>query len=120
MKENLVEIQTLLDLLGFSDIRSARKFCTENKIPLLNLGKRVYTHALFLDLYVEKKITAFVDENYTNPSEILAAVKSEDKDQLLKAMETLSGDDEVKVKLKVNKSEMSQASKKLLDQLKSA
>lgn len=119
MKENLVEIQTLLDLLGLSDVRSVKKFCMENKIPLFKLGKKVYTCAIFLDLHIEQKLTAFVNENYANPSEILAAVKSEDKVQLLSTMES-SSNDEVSVKPKRSKGQMGQAATKLLDQLKSA
>lgn len=120
MKDKLVEIHSLLELLGFTDIRSVKKFCLQNKIPLFNLGKKVYTIATFLDVYIEAELTVFVNENYTDPAQVMAAVKENDKTALLKLIESPQKQTIEKTKIKTNKSEMSKASKNLLNKLKSA
>ncbi len=119
MKEKLIEIQALLDLLGFSDMRSVKKFCIQNKIPLFNLGKKVYTLAAFIDLFVENELTLFVSQNYANPSEILEAVKHDDSLKLVKLMESKS-EERNAVMPRKGKTKMGKAAKDLLTKLKTA
>lgn len=75
MFQKLVDIHSLLDILGFTDLRSVKRFCVSNKIPLFNLGKKTYTMSSFIDHLIETELTAFVNSNYDNPSEVLKAVK---------------------------------------------
>lgn len=119
-KEKLVDIQTLLEWLGYEDVRSVRAWCKKNKIPLFDVGRRTYTIATFIDAYIEAELSVFVNENYANPSQVMTAVKGNDKVELLKLTESSQTQVIEKAKMKINKSEMSKASKNLLSKLKSA
>ena len=119
MKEKLVEIESLLELLGYNDLRSVRRWCIKNKIPLFVVGKRTYTVANFLDLFLEKELKLFVDSNYENPEAVMNAIDNDDKTTLVTLMEAPTTEN-VKIKFKKNKSEMGKAAKNLLDKLKSA
>lgn len=43
-KYNLIGLEELMVLLGYNDERSVRKWCSDNQIPILELGKRRYIH----------------------------------------------------------------------------
>lgn len=43
-KYNLIGLEELMGLLGYTDERSVRKWCSDNQIPILELGKRRYIH----------------------------------------------------------------------------
>lgn len=121
MKEKLVEINTLLDLFGSEDIRAVKRFCVQNRIPLFKLGKKVYTLETFLDLFIECELKSFVDVNFANPSEIMAAVKTDDKVRLSKLIVPEPAKDEVaKKQMRPNKKEMGKAAKNLVHKLKVA
>lgn len=42
-KENLMELNALMQLLGYEDERSVKKWCKQNKIPVLKIGAKKYT-----------------------------------------------------------------------------
>lgn len=84
---NELDIATIHDLLGYTDTRSVEKWCKENKLPILTIGKRKYTVENFLEIFLEKELKIFIDANYTNPEEILGAVMNDDKAQLIDLLE---------------------------------
>lgn len=117
---DLVEITKIYELTGFTDLRSVKKWCALKKIPLFQVGKRIYTIATFLEMYIESELEMFVKENYLNPSEVLAAVKDGDKEKLLKSVKPEQLAEEVKTKFTKNKNKMGKTARNLLEKLKSA
>lgn len=116
----LIESNQLLDILGYSDLRSVMTWASKNKVPIINIGKKIYCARNFIDLIIENQINSFVYKNYDNPSEVLAAVKANDNQEFARLAELPPADTKVKTKFKKNKSEMGKAAKNLLDKLKSA
>ncbi len=98
INDKLIEIRELLELLGYSDMRSLRNFCTENKIPLFNLGKKTYTVSNFLDIVIANEF----GKNYSNADEILRAINDDDKDELVRLLDAPT-EQRVKTKFKNNK-----------------
>lgn len=120
LEEKLIEINELLDILGYSDLRSVKTWANKNKIPLITIGKKVYCVRNIIDLIIENKINSYINNNFENPSEVLEAVKANDSVKLSQLLESPPVDKEAKIKIVKNKNEMSKASKSLLNKLKSA
>ncbi|MDZ4786579.1 MAG: hypothetical protein SGJ02_10945 [bacterium] len=118
MKEKLVDIQTLLEWLGYEDVRSVRVWCKKNKIPLFDVGKRTYTVADFLDIFLEKELKLFVEANYEHPASILEAINNDDKTTFSTLVEA-PVTDKVKKVFKNNKT-MSKQAQDFLSQIKTA
>ncbi len=118
MKEKLVEIESLLELLGYEDLRSVRSWCRKNKVPLFTVGKRTYTIANFLDMFLEKELKLFVDANYADPDAVLDAIQNDDKTTLSNLLEA-PATNEVKKQFKRNQT-MSQQAEDFLNQIKTA
>lgn len=118
MKEKLVDIQTLLEWLGYEDVRSVRAWCKKNKIPLFDVGRRTYTVADFLDIFLEREMKLFVEANYENPASVLEAISNDDKTTLSTLMEAPASD-KVKKVFKNNKT-MSKQAQDFLSQIKIA
>ncbi len=83
INDKLIELRDLMEILGYSDMRSVKSFCVENKIPLFNLGKRTYTVSNFLDLVIANEF----GKNYSNGDEILKAINDDDKEELIRLLE---------------------------------
>lgn len=112
--EKLIEIHELIDILGYSDIRSVKKFCEQNKIPLMNLGKKTYTISNFLDLLVANELS----KSYSNSEDILNAIASDDKSELARLIEA-PVEESVATSYK-GKKQMGSAAQKLFDKLNAA
>ena len=80
----LVEINELLDLLGYTDERSIETWCKKNKIPLFQLGKKTYTIRIFIDLFFSKKMEEYVKATFKNADGILKAIADDNKLELSK------------------------------------
>lgn len=44
MLNDLIDIYNLTEVLGYTDLRSIRKWCSKNKLSILVLGKKNYIH----------------------------------------------------------------------------
>lgn len=42
-EDELVELAVLMEVLGYRDKRTVRKWCEARKVPLIKLGKKTYT-----------------------------------------------------------------------------
>ncbi len=82
MREKLIEISELIDLLGFEDGRTIENWCKKNKLPILKMGKKKYTISTFLELFITDELTKFVNEKYDNPEKIIEAVEKDNKEEL--------------------------------------
>lgn len=80
--DKLIEIQELIDLLGYTDHRSIESWCKKNKIPLFHIGKKTYTLKDFINRFISEKLELFVKANYKNSNEILNAIYQDDKVEL--------------------------------------
>jgi hypothetical protein len=50
--DRLVDIHELREILGYDDVRSVRNWCKRSGIPLFQLGKRTYTVSNHLNQYL--------------------------------------------------------------------
>lgn len=82
MREKLVDIVELMELTGYEDMRSVKQWCSKKKIPLFRIGMRTYTVADFVNLHIQDEVRLFIHSNYSNPDEVLEAVKSGDGEKL--------------------------------------
>ena len=73
----------LSPLTGYSDERTIIKWCEKHKIPVIPLGKKVYTVSNFLDLYIESEVKKFVETNFDYPAEIMEAIRDDNKTDLV-------------------------------------
>ena len=113
MKDKLIDIVELLDLLGFDDLRSVKKFCESNRLPLLKIGKRTYTISNYLDMYISHELRLFTAANYSNPEEVINAVMNNDTNELKRAVLAQTGTGNIKEKNR-NTEERSDAAKAFL------
>ena len=79
MKDKLIEIHELMELLGFEDERTIRNWCEKNKVPLLKMGKKKYTISNFLELFIMDEVEKFVNRKYENSEKIMNAIKDDNK-----------------------------------------
>jgi hypothetical protein len=87
MMDKLVEINELIDLLGYTDERSIESWCKKNKVPLFHVGKKTYTIRNFIDLFITQKMEEYVKANYKNAEQILKAINEDDKTELSKLLD---------------------------------
>ena len=73
VKFDLIEIVDIMDLLGYSDLRSVRKFCIANELPLLNLGMKTYTIAKFLQVIIYNQLK----KNYPNADGLINSIAND-------------------------------------------
>lgn len=95
MIDKLMNIDEIMELLGYNDTRSVETWCREHKIPLLKLGMVYYTISNFMDVFLEKEIEKFVLRNFDEPDKIMASIRNDNKSDL---SERLSAPVERKVK----------------------
>ena len=41
--EDLISASALMNLLGYKDLRTVKNWCSKNGVPLIKMGKQVYT-----------------------------------------------------------------------------
>ncbi|MCE9537782.1 MAG: hypothetical protein K8R85_00995 [Bacteroidetes bacterium] len=87
MKEKLLEINSLIDLLGWKDDRTIEDWCTENKVPVIKIGKKKYTVIDFVERFVALEIEKYVVANYDNPDKIMNALKEDNKSVLAELLD---------------------------------
>ncbi len=60
LNENLIELSELMQLLGYGDERSIRKWCKNNSIPIIKLGLKKYVLSHLLTQYIDNQCVIFV------------------------------------------------------------
>ncbi len=86
MKNKLMDIQEILNLLGYEDERSVINWCKKNKVPVIKMGKKNYVLSDFIETFIEKELNSFINGNYDNSEEILSSIKNDDKIELTKLL----------------------------------
>ncbi len=118
MNNKLVDIATIYDLLGYTDSRSVEKWCKENKLPIMTIGMRKYTIGNFLEIFIEREMKIFIEDNFSDAEDILKAVKNDDKAQLIELMDATYAK---KIAKKfIEKKKRSSAAETLLNKIKIA
>ncbi len=69
MGQDLVDIQDLMLLLGYTDPRSVKKWCKEKEIPIISLGLKKYVSQQILTQYIDTQLVTFVRGNKVNEIE---------------------------------------------------
>jgi hypothetical protein len=82
--DKLIEINELIELLGYVDERSITSWCKKNKVPLIHIGKKTYTVNNFIDMFISQKLEAYVNSTYKDPDSILKAIREDNKEELTK------------------------------------
>lgn len=52
----LMEIEELMNLLGYKEVRSAKNWCSKNNIPIVRLGKKRYVDSSFINNLVSQSL----------------------------------------------------------------
>jgi hypothetical protein len=60
MNEDLIDIQELMVLLGYSDERSVKKWCKAKEVPIIVLGLKKYISSQYLTQYIDNQLVIFV------------------------------------------------------------
>lgn len=66
MGQDLVDIQDLMLLLGYTDPRSVKKWCKQRDIPILSLGLKKYVSQHILTQYIDNQFVKFVKDGKVN------------------------------------------------------
>lgn len=118
MKDKLIDINEIMELLGYDDLRSVKTWCGKNKIPLFTVGRKTYTIANFLNIFLEKELDCLVMAHYQNPQEIMDAISNDDK---LKLSDLIQAPVEQEVKKEYRKNvTRSKAAESFLKNIKTA
>jgi len=76
-KENLVELNELMKILGYSDERSVKKWCKRNIIPLFKAGSKIYTLSHYLTQYIDNQLVIFAKANSLKPEDMKIKISAE-------------------------------------------
>lgn len=80
--ENYIELEDLKMKLGYKDSRSIKKWCKENRIPIISLGKKKYCCKESLDNYLKKELSqAMLLDGYDAHTVVMSvnSLKKDDK-----------------------------------------
>lgn len=119
MIDNLIEIKEIKELLGMTDNRSVMKWCESNKVPIFDIGRKKYTLNNFLEIFLEKEIKSFVTSTFSNPEEIMNAIRTDDKILLAESMDAPLHEKTKKNFIKKEKNTHSKAANEFLNIIKS-
>jgi len=64
MREDLVDIRELMDLLGYTDERSVKKWCSKRNIAILTLGLNKFVSKHLLTHYIDNQIVIFDKDTF--------------------------------------------------------
>ena len=70
-KEDLTEFGELMRVLGYKDERSAKKWCNQNKVPVLKIGSKKYILSQYLTQYIDNQLVIFVKESSTGVENLI-------------------------------------------------
>jgi hypothetical protein len=119
MKDKLTEVtEELSEYLGYTDIRSIKAWCKQNKVPIFKLGKKRYTIRNFVDYFIEKELSQFAHANFSDAEGLLEAIQNDDKIEFARLFEAPVSETEKRRFIK--KKARSKASEAFLNKLKSA
>lgn len=77
---DLLEINELGSILGYSDLRSTRDWCNKFNVPLFGLGKRTYT----CYQYLEEHIQTLIEDSFSKQKDVKPLTKSPSKSSKVK------------------------------------
>lgn len=80
LQNELVEIQELSTILGYSELRSIREWCERSGIPLFKLGKRTYTFCSYIEDFIQKSISENKIDGQKDPIVVSGKTKSTRKE----------------------------------------
>ena len=81
MREDLIEIREAMELLGYSDERSIKRWCNAHNIPIATLGKKKYLPKHLLTQYIDNQLVTFArgpiatensEKKYNSDNEIIS------------------------------------------------
>lgn len=58
-KDEWIELRELMPLLGYSDERSIKKWCRDQKVPIIKMGLKKYIPSQFLTQYIDNQLVIF-------------------------------------------------------------
>lgn len=75
----MVELSRLMEILGYTDERSVRKWCKQNKVPVLKMGLKKYILSHYLTQLIENQLVIFAKANSLDAESLLHLVKNTNK-----------------------------------------
>lgn len=87
MKDKLIDINELVEILGYDSTRGVITWCIKHNILIITLGKKKYILESFLDKIILKETNDFIKTRFENPNQIMEAIENDDKIELSKWIE---------------------------------
>ena len=87
MKNKLMELTEISRILGYKDLRSINKWCSNNGIQIIILGKKRYVTEKSVDFFLNSQIVIGYQKNQNYPDEILNAIRDDDLSRLAELIE---------------------------------
>jgi hypothetical protein len=66
-QEDLIEAGALMEMLGYTDERSLKKWCKAREIPLLRIGLKRYILSHYLTQYIDNQLVIFGNGKMLKP-----------------------------------------------------
>jgi len=70
-EKDLIEHSELMELLGYEDERSFKRWCDKQHIPIIKMGLKKYILSQYLTQYIDNQLVIFVKETFDNPQDYL-------------------------------------------------
>ena len=83
MIEQFTTLEELGGILGFSDIRSIKKWCYKNSIQVIRAGKKNYVLTALVDLHFSRECEKFFSATSENKLAIMDAIKANNRIELV-------------------------------------
>jgi len=87
MKNELIKLTDLADLLGHKDLRTIKIWCDDNSVPTMKLGKFYYTHNWLVDIALMRILHKESFVSGLDADGIINALVSDDKVRLSELMD---------------------------------
>ena len=78
MKEQLIKISELGEMLDYSDLRSTESWCKKNNIPIVTAGKQKYVLPYFINRFIKDSLSKFLSVYYPESSGIINDIEKND------------------------------------------
>lgn len=87
MKNELMNINELKELLGYTEYKSVKKWCAKNDVPIIQVGASKYTHPWLVDIALMRNLHKESFLSGLDADSIIQAIVNDDKVALAEAME---------------------------------
>ena len=105
-KYGLMPLKELQEMLGYSDLKYTNKWCNENEVLTIKIGKRWYAYSWMFEIALMREIRVESFYSGMDGNEIVNAILNDDKVKLAELMNVPVNNALIKKTKKVKKVEL--------------